>query len=221
MKLSSPPALNAHTSILNADSLITAANCASFEAANPNFLKSSQFLDSNIHVVPYLSQHQNPSQIDTVVPSKTYNDRSASTCTSSSAMSLDDITMNESDLDFSLDEDEEFDDSAPTLKDGSPNSKLESPRRRVHSERRKRHGRKPSEGDARYRLECIRERNRVAARKYRQKQKGHVSKLEVEGERLIEERDELMQTVKRLQNEVFHLKHRYINELCWNCGQTT
>jgi cell division protein FtsB len=72
-----------------------------------------------------------------------------------------------------------------------------------------------------FRLECIRERNRVAARKYRQKQKSRSSKLEEQGERLVEERDELMQTVKRLQNEVFLLKHRYVSQLCWNCGQAS
>jgi len=76
-----------------------------------------------------------------------------------------------------------------------------------------------AEGNAQYRLECIRERNRVAARKYRQKQKDRSSKLERDGERLHREREKLITKVRRLQNENNALKQRCQDGLCWNCRQ--
>jgi hypothetical protein len=67
-------------------------------------------------------------------------------------------------------------------------------------------------------LECIRERNRVAARKYRQKQKDRSSQLEEHGEKLIQERDKLANKVKKLQAEVLILKQKSMGSQCWNCG---
>jgi len=82
-------------------------------------------------------------------------------------------------------------------------------------------GQDVAEGNAQFRLECIRERNRVAARKYRQKQKDHSSKLEKDGEKMQREREKLMSKVKRLQNENHALKQRCQDGLCWNCRQAT
>jgi len=76
-----------------------------------------------------------------------------------------------------------------------------------------------AEGNAQFRLECIRERNRVAARKYRQKQKDRSSKLEKDGEKMQREREKLMSKVKKLQSENHALKQRCQDGLCWNCRQ--
>jgi len=74
-----------------------------------------------------------------------------------------------------------------------------------------------SESNAIDRLENIRERNRVAARKYREKQKSRNSKLRKEENSLRMEHGELLDAARKLQMEISLLKLSHLNHLCWNC----
>jgi len=217
---------------LNMDSMLTSTvDCPSVEAFSKSFASPVHLLNPNLIFRNQKQEdlHNHRDSLDAIVPSTVFSDQSSiSRRSSASAISFDDITLHESDLDDSFDEDEDSDANQSISKHNFAQSRSSnlrsnksSPTDQMQTERRHRYGRKGSESNARYRLECIRERNRVAARKYRQKQKERSSRLEVQGERLIEERDELVQAVKRLQDEVFVLKHRYLNQLCWNCGQAS
>jgi len=205
----------------------------------PNHLSGSRLL-SRPHPLPLglRSLHQyNSDENDTVVPNKLVNNQSTSRLGhalssrrfSSSSSSFDDTALNDSDLDELFeneeeeDEDEEGDEDVfDRVRQASSASTVQSPLAlSTKTRKRRRRDKKDSESSARYRLECLRERNRLAARKYRQSQKSRKSKLEEEGERLMEERDELVEMVKVLQNEVYLLKHKFLNQVCWNCGQPT
>jgi len=214
---------------LNIDSIITSmADCPYVEAFPQSFRSPLHLSNQNLlfrtHIQDEQVHHRDP--LDAVVHTNLFSDQSSSSRRSSySVISFDEITLHESDLDESIDEDEgETRPAKPRpvkqiIAQRRTNST--SPFDNIQTERRHRHGRKGSESEAVYRLECIRERNRVAARKYRQKQKDRSCKLERQGERLVKERNDLIQTVKRLQDEVLLLKHRHVNHLCWNCGQAS
>jgi hypothetical protein len=147
--MTSSPDLDAHCPSLCAGSLATELRSAALNTANPDFCISPHLTTSEsvFHLLSYPVDFRNPVSIGS---SSLFNDRSGvSRRSSSSARSLDDVTLNESDLDFSMDEDEEFG-AAERAIGSNTEGKPESLQSGAHADRRKRHNRNPSEGDARY-----------------------------------------------------------------------
>jgi len=171
----------------------------------------------------HLHDPANIYQAQAVVPTNVFQPNSTSSRKDSFSIdSVDDISMNGSEFDLSLEEDKGSEKELEITrrsfaKSGSTYSPLSDLSLKDSLERYGRRRKPTTESNARYRLECIRERNRLAARKYRLKQKHRSSKLETDGEKLREERDNLAKQVVSLQKELL-LTQRNFSQACWNCG---
>jgi len=201
----------------------TAASCSPVHRL-PSCCIAAQLSPTSLLLHAHLHDPANVYQAQAVVPANIFQPNSNSSRKDSfSVDSVDDISMNGSEFDLSLEEDEgsekELKITRRSLaKSGSTDSPLSDLSLKDSPERHGRRRKPTTESNARYRLECIRERNRLAARKYRLKQKDRSSKLETDGEKLQEERDDLAKQVVSLQKELLLLKQRNFSQACWNCG---